>query len=659
MQRLKIILTILVFVIVPFVPMTVLAVTPASSTPAASSPPAPTEKACTSGCWCTSKEGAKKLPTSLGTDACSTACKKAGERMVACAFKIDQLPERSPYCFTKSICTKQNGIFDTKQAIDCIPGQNYCFPDPEKAEKVKLNVAIPNPINASKPLTITGNIGEYINAFFTYIVYTGMVIAIVMVMVGGLQYTLGASSKDGVSKGKKRITNGVTGFVLLLCVNLIASTVNPYLIKLKVPKFPMVKRIDLVTATSCETMEAEYILKAVDGTDIAADQKKCGTSATIVSKKDGGSVAGATSCDYTKCPEKGQGCLGTGENAKCLACAEVKPGAPGILPSEETCQKLKLPDSKKTIDGKEFSVLNYCSYTHDTDALFSSPAWTASKNAFLTITPVGWGLTALTAYLSDSGTAQKEDIERIVAGTCGSVSIDCSKINKCEDYDDKVSFTTAFTSAELDDMQEGTLVTGSISIHSVCKENPCAVTKGGKIGTNCDIEASNVLQTNCVSSAGQLQGAKNGCEGMSCSKGGNKCVTDPVGNPICAACGDLVDNNKLAKDGSVIVPTPALCNKYDTPFNRCIYTTEAEMTSFKDNKFGSCAEVAIDCSTIDSCDDYDGLDAKNAVESGEDLEDLNTLGNKTVLKTVCESNPCATQIKHACKYDGGSDCEDP
>ncbi len=423
----------------------------------------------------------------------------------------------------------------------------------------------------------------------------------------------------------------------------------------------MVKRVELVTSASCEDLEKDgYGTKTLKGdADIAKADKKCGTSATIAPKKDGTPVTGASTCDFKKCPSEDQRCLGKGSTATCLACKDIAPGVANIPVSEESCKALKLPTTYKKVGGKDAPVVNYCSLTHDTDALFVSPAWTAAKNTFLMTNPVGLSITAITALMPSQTTAQKEDIQRVIKGACGSVTIDCSTITKCEDYDEP-KFETKFTGTKLDNLQEGTVVTGTVSIHSICKENPCAVTKGGKVTTNCLVDDSDLIATDCHTSEGTLVGAADGCAGMKCSEGANQCIIDAAGNPVCASCGNIVDDNTLGKDGSIIVPYQALCDKFDTPTMNCEFTKESALTSNALNSYGSCAEVYLDCSKINKCGNYDNVEADNDTKWGKvELEDTNTFKTKPLLKKFCEENPCAKQIGHACEYDGGSDCEKP
>ncbi len=100
----------------------------------------------------------------------------------------------------------------------------------------QLNVKIPG-VNFETPIDTGGVatsdfIGVYIAGAYKYLIGFAMTIAIVMIMVGGLQYVLGAASGD-VKKGKERINKAIEGFVLLMFVYVILYTVNPNMIFLR------------------------------------------------------------------------------------------------------------------------------------------------------------------------------------------------------------------------------------------------------------------------------------------------------------------------------------------------------------------------------------------------------------------------------------------
>jgi|GEM_PF-2142646 len=95
-----------------------------------------------------------------------------------------------------------------------------------------LNVPIPNLTFSNAIVTPTSvktsYLADYLNAIYKYLITISVIIAIVMVMVGGLQYVL-ASGSGKSAEAKKRITNATTGLVLLLSVYMILYTVNPQL----------------------------------------------------------------------------------------------------------------------------------------------------------------------------------------------------------------------------------------------------------------------------------------------------------------------------------------------------------------------------------------------------------------------------------------------
>lgn len=93
-----------------------------------------------------------------------------------------------------------------------------------------LNVNIPT-VSFSKILAEGGYIevnwlSEYITGLYKFLLGFAAIFAVLMLMIGGLQY-VAAPGGSGATAAKKRITNAVTGMVLLFCVYLILYTVNP------------------------------------------------------------------------------------------------------------------------------------------------------------------------------------------------------------------------------------------------------------------------------------------------------------------------------------------------------------------------------------------------------------------------------------------------
>ncbi len=82
------------------------------------------------------------------------------------------------------------------------------------------------------PLDVAGKtaLGKYLNIMITLIIGIAAVLAMVMIVMGGIQYmtTELISSKE---EGKKRITNAIFGLLLALGSYLLLNTINPDLLK--------------------------------------------------------------------------------------------------------------------------------------------------------------------------------------------------------------------------------------------------------------------------------------------------------------------------------------------------------------------------------------------------------------------------------------------
>ncbi|MBI4256737.1 C40 family peptidase [Candidatus Uhrbacteria bacterium] len=109
-------------------------------------------------------------------------------------------------------------------------------------------------------------LGDYIAGVYKYLLGIATTIAIVMIMVSGLQWTLGGTTPEAIGKAQTRIKNAVTGLVLLLCTYLILSIVNPNLINLQFPTLEIIQYEALVAdsgdatgTTSTENLAAAGI----------------------------------------------------------------------------------------------------------------------------------------------------------------------------------------------------------------------------------------------------------------------------------------------------------------------------------------------------------------------------------------------------------------
>lgn len=155
-------------------------------------------------------------------------------------------------CF--SFCQNLDNSIDFDYTIQCISGGEYVTidqgsfqdvlagdrqesgdqtitePDPDPIVP-ELNIDIPG-LEFSTPVLSQGNvqvnfIGEYIAALYQWIIYAAAIVAVVLMMIGGLQWMIAGGNAAGISKAKKRISDAITGLVLILAAYTIAFYIDP------------------------------------------------------------------------------------------------------------------------------------------------------------------------------------------------------------------------------------------------------------------------------------------------------------------------------------------------------------------------------------------------------------------------------------------------
>ncbi len=402
---------------------------------------------------------------------CAEACEKGGHQMVTCAFTVRQFPGNNLNCFLQKECDGLANdtfktVLDTKhQPIECPKGTHYCFP--KSNIKTTLNIPIGE-------LKTTGDIGEFVAALFNWLLFAGFSIAIVLVMVGGLQYAFGGISSGAISSAKERIRNAVIGFVLLLCVTLIMFTVNPQLLKLEPPQLPLVKQIVITDNSSCNALERMgYKVTTSGGTS-------CGDEGLVTGGPNGVDVPEGLKCYW------GGSCTGTSKclfspslrKAACVSCKEIAPDNKyGITPSPEMCAAAE-PFSVRA-HGR-YIERHYCGHTQDPDMIFDN--WDKSGVVLAGAGGAFLGPVAAVAAASAAGLSNAMDLYH---GTCAYGYINCNEIKDCDDYE-KLDVENDELSEDIYDLEDNDWGAGTITLKHVCNEDPCQI--GPRTGTNCVVD---------------------------------------------------------------------------------------------------------------------------------------------------------------------------
>ncbi|MBN1584996.1 hypothetical protein JW899_01380 [Candidatus Uhrbacteria bacterium] len=118
------------------------------------------------------------------------------------------------------------------------------------------------------------DIGEYLNLAYKYGLGIAAFLAAIMMIVGGFMYlTAGDSGRS--SQGKEYIVNAVYGLAVAIGAYVLLATVNPDLLKMSLPKVPIVKRETFIGCTltqHCHPCGESYdVWVAEDGSPPSGD----------------------------------------------------------------------------------------------------------------------------------------------------------------------------------------------------------------------------------------------------------------------------------------------------------------------------------------------------------------------------------------------------
>jgi len=297
------------------------------------------EGAGTCDCWCRATSGAQQIGDVSTTSDCRTACSDTGYGYLAC-YTDASTPAENDKCWSQYECEGTTAEIDGEligyeweddQAPDCISGEHYCY---RPSEAVDLSVVIGN-------IEEVDSLPDYINAVYNFLLPVAALLAVLMLMIAGLQYMLARGDAGRIGKAKDRIRNAVTGLILLLTATTMAQFLDPSLTSLNRLTPPAIRTVTFVDPNStCEAMETAGLTVEPD----IAGQEDCGDTGTISDTGDAEvTVSVGDTCQYSGCANAYEVCARSSESETgyaCLRCKEVYTTVTdtvGTDPSVSTC----------------------------------------------------------------------------------------------------------------------------------------------------------------------------------------------------------------------------------------------------------------------------------------------------------------------------------
>lgn len=348
-------------------------------------------------CYCGTPEAGAKYKSMVDQQSdCQAKCTAPNEIYIGCFDNSNNYPAKSDVCWTQAQCEEVTGqVWDDKvpNCSDDEPGNihmGYCYSAPPT-----INV-----MTVIGGKTQFNTIGDYISAVYQMLIPFMSVVAVVMIMIGGLQYTLARGNPKAIAQAKERITKAVIGFVLLLCAYALANLLDPSLTHLRLLRIPMVKQVVLLDPNStCEYLN--FVGYEIDGPAKFA-AKSCGTTGYITGTDNvkENVIAGAWEkgdpCQYSQCTDGGActagttftGTVGYGSDSTveqvasftCQKCKEMV----GTAASATACASHQATGSEPltTADGTVINGKNfYCEYIPGTEVTIDGTPFTTTDSA--------------------------------------------------------------------------------------------------------------------------------------------------------------------------------------------------------------------------------------------------------------------------------------
>ncbi len=314
-------------------------------------------------CFCRTTGGAVEIGSKETVAACQTSCKESGDSLLGCYTDTQETsrPENNQLCWTSYECTTQvSSALDTAgleydwggQKTSCIPGEGFCYaPQPP----VTLGVAIRD-LTTNTDMTEAADFPTYINVVYNWLIPAAALVAIVMIMIGGLQYALARGDGGKITKAKERIKNAVIGMILLMFTYAILNLIDPDLVTLNKLRTPQIRQtVYLDPNSTCETMAAAGVIITQTGADTT-----CGNTGVVASIPEDSAAAGSTitagqSCIYSTCSDGVATCMSVASapgGYACVSCSDsyndalidYQPNPDAPPPTRTTCGNLLYTD---------------------------------------------------------------------------------------------------------------------------------------------------------------------------------------------------------------------------------------------------------------------------------------------------------------------------
>jgi len=298
---------------------------------------------------------------------------------IGCFTDESMYPENSNLCWTQDECTKYPVDIAGTTYYGTWGGQSaYCSKQSVTNAEMGYCYGPLIPVTLNVPImgvTQISALGDYVNLLYEYAIPLAGIFGALMFTIAGFQYMTAGGDKGAVSKAKARMTNTVTGIILLMSVYAIAYLIDPRLTRFNELRPPLVKEAVIVDdTTTCEALFG-YGFCINGSCPIEAYDTlfgSCGEKGVITG--DNGEVKNIANppevddeCIFSGCEDKSKSCVIKGDNSggTCVACDEISSlnTSLGLVPSAAICSQVAA--KAKATSSTSSSRIFMCAFDDD------------------------------------------------------------------------------------------------------------------------------------------------------------------------------------------------------------------------------------------------------------------------------------------------------
>ncbi|KKP59441.1 MAG: hypothetical protein UR53_C0002G0055 [Candidatus Magasanikbacteria bacterium GW2011_GWC2_34_16] len=238
-------------------------------------------------------------------------------------------PEFNPICWEEDECAAAR----EKLGINVATAGKGFFPGEEPCNKPGWGKCLPSGVVTTE-IAFGGkteflHLGDFIKTNYNYAIGIAAILAVIMIIVAGVQWVTSGGNSESISSSKKRIGGALIGLFIAYMSYVILNTINPALVGLRLPQVWLIRESKVAPEYCSDLPKGTLFAFAADnGLQVNAAASSDAVFLPLQNKELGCGKrffikgSGSATCAGTFCPGNPQVCVpnyGTNVGYSCVA----------------------------------------------------------------------------------------------------------------------------------------------------------------------------------------------------------------------------------------------------------------------------------------------------------------------------------------------------